>query len=163
MDYYIRKASEGDKAAVIGIYNYFIENSFTTYQEKPLDQSVFEALRGIAIGGAFYVADTADKEVISFALLKKYQDAECFKRAAEVSYFILPKHTGKGLGTKLFSRLIDDASSMGIDTLLASVSSLNEESLEFHKRIGFTECGRLSRVGKKMGMDFDVVWMQKFI
>jgi L-amino acid N-acyltransferase YncA len=163
MEYYIRKVTEEDKGAVINIYNYFIENSFTTYQEKPLDQSFFEALKDIAIGGAFYVADTSNKEVVGFALLKKYQNVECFKRAAEVSYFILPKHTGKGLGTKLFTHLIDDARLRGIDTLVASVSSLNEESLEFHKRIGFTECGRLTKVGKKMGMDFDVVWMQKFI
>ena len=163
MEYYIRKVAEGDKSAVTNIYNYFIENSFTTYQEKPLDQSFFEDLREIAIRGAFYVVDTGEKVVVGFALLKKYQNVECFKRAAEVSYFILPKHTGKGLGSKLFSRLIDDARTMGIDTLLASISSLNEASLEFHKRIGFTECGRLKKVGKKMGMDFDVVWMQKFI
>jgi L-amino acid N-acyltransferase YncA len=163
MEYYIHKVAEGDKNAVIDIYNYFIENSFTTFLEKTLDHSLFEALREISIGGAFYVVDTGEKEIVGFALLKKYQNVECFKRSAEVSYFILPKHTGKGLGTKLFSRLIDDARMLGIDTLLASISSLNEEGLEFHKRIGFTECGRLKNVGKKMGMDFDVVWMQKFI
>jgi L-amino acid N-acyltransferase YncA len=163
MEYYIRKVSENDKNAVINIYNYFIENSYTTYLEKTLDYSFFEALSEMSIGGSFYVVDTSDKEIVGFALLKKYEKVDCFKRAAEVSYFILPKHTGKGLGTKLFSRLIDDARMMGIDTLLASVSSLNEESLEFHKRIGFAECGRLKNVGKKMGMDFDVVWMQKFI
>ena len=163
MDYYIRKVRDEDRKAVIDIYNYFIENSYTTYLEKPLDYSFFEALRALAIGSAFYVADTADKEIVGFALLKRYDNADCFKRAAEVSYFIMPNHTGKGLGTKLFSHLIEEAATRGVDTLLASISSLNEESLEFHKRIGFSECGRLKNVGKRIGMDFDVVWMQKFI
>lgn len=163
MDYYIRKIKEEDGKAIVDIYNYFIDNSYTTYLEEPLDYSSFEALKALAIGSAFYVVDTAEKEVAGFGLLKKYQDMECFKRAAEVSYSILPKHAGKGLGTMLFTHLIDDARTRGIDTLLVSSSSLNEESIEFHKRIGFTECGRLKNVGKKMGMDFDVVWLQKFI
>lgn len=163
MDYYIRKVKPEDRKGVVDIYNYFIENSFTTYMEKTLDYSSFEGLMNLAIGSAFYVIDTSDREMVGFGLLKRYQDAECFKRAAEVAYFILPKHTGKGLGTNLFAHLTEEARMRGVDTLVASISSLNEESIEFHKRLGFAECGRLKNVGKKLGMDFDVVWMQKFL
>jgi len=49
---------------------------------------------------------------------------------------------------------------MGIDTFLAHISSLNEGSIRFHLRHGFTECGRFRCVGTKRGQDFDMVWMQ---
>jgi len=42
----------------------------------------------------------------------------------------------------------------------AHISSLNEGSIRFHLRHGFTECGRFRRVGRKRGQDFDMVWMQ---
>jgi len=59
--------------------------------------------------------------------------------------------------------LIKEAKRKGFDTLLASISSLNEISLNFHLKNGFTECGRFKRIGKKFGQDFDEVWMQRFI
>ena len=56
---------------------------------------------------------------------------------------------------------IDAARAMGVDNLLASVSSLNEQSLRFHRKAGFECCGRFVQVGRKAGRDFDVVWLQK--
>jgi phosphinothricin acetyltransferase len=50
---------------------------------------------------------------------------------------------------------------MGIDNLLASASSLNEQSLRFHAKVGFERCGTFRSVGRKAGRDFDVVWFQK--
>ena len=41
------------------------------------------------------------------------------------------------------------AKKMGLHTVLANVSSLNEESIRFHLRNGFTECGRFKEAGKK--------------
>jgi phosphinothricin acetyltransferase len=83
------------------------------------------------------------------------------RRSAQVSYFILPEHTGRGLGKRLLDQLLDRGRSMGVDNFLAHISSLNEGSLRFHRRHGFTECGRFRRVGSKHGSDFDMVWMQR--
>jgi L-amino acid N-acyltransferase YncA len=50
---------------------------------------------------------------------------------------------------------------MGIAAILASISFLNPESLAFHRKMGFQECGRFVAVGRKKERDFDEVWMQK--
>jgi phosphinothricin acetyltransferase len=68
-----------------------------------------------------------------------------------------------GLGELLLHTLQRDAQKMNIESLLASISSLNQVSIDFHKKNGFFECGRFEGVGKKFGKEFDVVWMQKFI
>ncbi len=52
---------------------------------------------------------------------------------------------------------------MGVDSILAGMSSLNEAGLAFHARHGFAECGRFRGIGRKRGRDFDVVWMQRAI
>jgi len=80
---------------------------------------------------------------------------------AEVTYFIHPEHTGNGLGKRLLDDLERGAGEKGIATLLASISSLNSGSIRFHRKNGFSECGRFQRVGVKKGQWFDTVWMQK--
>jgi phosphinothricin acetyltransferase len=86
-----------------------------------------------------------------------------FLRTAEVSYFVAPDRTGQGLGSTLLAFLEGEAPKMGVDSLLADISSLNEGSIRFHLAHGFKECGRFKRVGRKFGRDFDQVWMQKLL
>ena len=50
---------------------------------------------------------------------------------------------------------------MGLNSLLANISSRNRQSLEFHLKNGFRECARFLKVGHKFGEDFDAVWLQK--
>jgi len=52
---------------------------------------------------------------------------------------------------------------MGITTILASISSLNEGSLAFHQKNGFRECGRFRDIGVKKGRSFDGIWMQRVL
>jgi phosphinothricin acetyltransferase len=61
----------------------------------------------------------------------------------------------------MLSRLAEEAGRMGIDSLVASISSENPESIAFHVKNGFRECGRFDRAGRKNGREFDIVWMQK--
>ncbi len=63
----------------------------------------------------------------------------------------------------MLARLEDEGKQQGITTILASISSLNEASIRFHANHGFTECGRFKGIGRKRGVVFDTVWMQKFI
>ncbi len=161
--YLIRRARETDRSAVTDIFNYFVENSFAAYPDKKVGPEVFDLLRNMSRAGAFYVAETPDKEVIGFALLRHHQVAEAFNRAGEITYFILPEHERKGLGTLFMNTVIEDARDAGVETLLANISSLNDVSLNFHLKHGFKECGRFKRIGRKFDRDFDVIWMQKFL
>ena len=163
MEYCFRPVTEKDRHDVTAVFNYFVENSFAAYPEKAVDTSFFDRMVAVSSGYPFYVIETDDHKVAGFALLHKYHGASTIARTAEVTYFILPEHTGRGLGSRVLTRFIDEARQMGIDTLLASISSLNEGSINFHARHGFVECGRFRRIGRKNGREFDVVWMQKFI
>jgi len=162
-DYKIRRVKEDDRGAVAGVFNYFVENSFAAYPDKKVGPEIFDLLKNMSRGGAFYVAETPGKEVVGFALLRHHQIAEAFKKAGEITYFILPEHERRGLGARFMEIVSEDARAAGVETLLANISSLNEVSLNFHLKHGFKECGRFVRIGQKFGRDFDVIWMQKFL
>jgi phosphinothricin acetyltransferase len=101
--------------------------------------------------------------VVGFAMLRPHNPIPAFARTAETAYFIHPDHTGKGLGGLLLAHLEQGAAERGITSILASISSLNPGSVNFHLKNGFVECGRFRNAGVKMGREFDTVWMQKML
>jgi len=163
MGYRFRPVKEEDHRALTDIFNYYIENSYAAYRENKIDPTFVEILKRVAGDYPFYTVESGDGEIAGFGMIHPYHPAEVFTRTAELSYFLAPAHTGRGLGTKLLHRLTEDARKRGVDILVASISSKNEQSINFHKKHGFVECGRFKRIGKKWGEDFDMVWMQKFI
>jgi L-amino acid N-acyltransferase YncA len=163
MRYQIRDVTCEDRYAVIDIFNYYIKNSFAAFPETEVGYGFFDLLKNASQGYPFYVMAGDADEPLGFGLLHSYHPFPVFSRAAEATYFIRPEHARNGMGTELLKRLVQAATARGIDTLLASISSRNEASLRFHSKNGFRICGRLERIGRKNGQEFDVVWMQKFI
>jgi phosphinothricin acetyltransferase len=161
MEYTFRPANDTDQRAVLSIFNHYVETSYAAYFGNRLDESFLIQLNQKTSGYPFYIIETPEKQIVGFGLIHSYHPAKTFSRVAELSYFISPSHTRKGLGTKLLSILIDKATEMGITSLLASISSLNQSSVDFHNKNGFVECGRFIQIGRKFRQDFDVVWMQK--
>lgn len=149
---------------VIDIFNYYIENSFAAYFENKLPYQFFNKFVEMTKGYPAYVLINKEtRKVIGFCFLKPYSPLPVFKETAEVTYFIEKTETGKGIGKEILSLLESEGKKIGVQHLLASISSYNEQSLNFHKKHGFHECGRLHDVGKKKDKKFDVVWMEKEI
>ncbi len=163
MKFIIRKAIGEDQDSITSIFNYYAENSFAAYPEQKVGSEFYERLRSITYNDSFYVVETNNERIIGFGLLKKYHTAETLKQSAELTYFLHRDYLRFGIGKKLLEVLYSDARSYGVKTLLAHISSLNEISINFHLKNGFTECGRFKNVGKKFGKEFDVVWVQKFL
>ncbi|OFX84033.1 MAG: GNAT family N-acetyltransferase [Bacteroidetes bacterium GWF2_33_16] len=164
MKYIFEKLNETHRNAVIDIYNYYIENSFAAYSEEKVGYEYFDCfLEKTKDYPAFAIINKSLSKVIGFCFLKKHHPFLTFKGTAEITYFILPKDVGKGLGKTALKLLESKGKNMGIQQILASISSLNEQSIAFHKKNGFTECGRFKKVGIKKGIAFDVIWMQKTI
>jgi L-amino acid N-acyltransferase YncA len=160
MDYIFETMSESHRQAVIDIFNYHVQHSYAAYPDQPVGYQFFDRFMEMSRGYPA-VAVKAGTEVVGFGFLRPFHPAGTFQRTAEVTYFIMPEHTRQGLGTAMLDFFAEQAPKLGIDSFLASVSSCNHESLGFHLKNGFRECGRLARVSRKFGQDVDVVWLQK--
>jgi L-amino acid N-acyltransferase YncA len=162
LDYSIRTVENKDGEAVVNIFNYFVRNSFAAYPDKEVGIEFFERLCDLTAGYAFYVVEIKG-DVTGFGLIRAYHHSDAFRHTAELTYFLLPEYTRKWIGENLLKILTEKARALGIKILLASISSENEMSINFHIKNGFTKCGIMKGIGKKKGRFFDVVWMQKFI
>jgi L-amino acid N-acyltransferase YncA len=163
----IREAIPEDIQGMLGVFNYYVKNSFAAYLETPVGPDFFQNFHDESRQNKneqfpFYVIETNDI-IAGIGTLRPYFPFPNFLHTGVLSYFILPEYTRKGIGTKLLDTLCQDARKKKMKSLLANVSSRNEASLNFHLKNGFVECGRFKDVGTKFGEYFDVVWLQKFL
>lgn len=161
LNYTLETLTESDRAAVVAIFNHFVEHSFAAYPEQPVGQEFFDRILEMSNGYSAVGARTPEGHTVGFGFLRPFHPSPTLRRTAEIAYFILPEHTGRGLGGRMLAHFVEAARLMGIDNLIASVSSRNEQSLAFHARAGFDRCGQFRAVGRKFGADFDIVWFQK--
>jgi phosphinothricin acetyltransferase len=159
----ILPASEDDATAIVDIFNHYVEHSFASYFKTKVGPEFAGRLMALGARYAFVSAKDDAGNVVGFGLLHPYHPGDTFERTAEVSYFLHPECRRQGIGSKVLMQLTEQARRLEIHTLLASISSRNEESLAFHRKHGFDEVARLPGIGEKFGEAFDVVYMQKRI
>ncbi len=160
MNYSFEQMSEENGNDVIGIFNYYAENTFYAYPENKLPVQFYSRFLDIAKTYPAFVIK-CENQIIGFCLLRPYNPFPVFKETAEVSYFIKKEYIGKGIGTAVLKKLEESALNIGIKRLLADISSENEPSIQFHKKKGFYKCGHFKNAGKKFDRYFDVIWMEK--
>ncbi|MDD1682264.1 MAG: N-acetyltransferase family protein [Methanoregula sp.] len=156
----IREMQESDRDAVMRIFNHYAATSFAAYPDGPLPMQFFGLLREGAIS-AFITED--ESGIAGFGLLKPFLPFPAFRKTGMLTYFLAPEAVGRGLGSRLLERLMEDAKKKGITMLVTNMSSRNDASIRFHRRHGFSETGNLAGVGEKFGEPFGVLWMQKSI
>lgn len=155
--------SADDIEEMVGIFNYYVEHSLATYTETPVSIERFEGLMNFTPGYPALVARDADGAMAGFGLLRPYSPIPAFDHAAELTCFLAKGYTGRGIGSMILQALQSGAAEIGIESIVATVSSLNEGSLRFHLARGFTEQGRLAGIGSRNGRRFDVVYLQKIL
>lgn len=152
-----------NREEVMNIFNYYVENSFAAYPDRKLPNEFFDALLLMSQGYPTVVAMTDEGVVAGFGLLRPYNPMPAFLRTAEVTCFLKPGYTGLGIGKIILGHLLEKGKQKGIGSVLANISSLNEGSIRFHLKNGFSECGRIREAGQKNGRIFDIVYCQKML
>jgi len=163
MNYSIEPLRPEHRKAVIDIFNYYTQNSFAAFPDKPMPYDFFDRLIEPDDEYPSVVVKDETGAVAGFAFLHSFYQEDTMRRTAEINYFLMPHITRRGIGAEILKRFTERAREMGIDNIIACVSSLNGESIAFHIKYGFMECGRIHAAGRKFGRDFDIVWMQKRI
>ncbi|HAQ60087.1 MAG TPA: N-acetyltransferase family protein, partial [Microbacterium sp.] len=85
-----------------------------------------------------------------------------FRFTVENSIYLGHAAAGKGLGRALLEALIAACEEKGIREIVAVISDKGADaSIALHEKLGFTEVGRMGRVGFKFGRWLGTVYLQK--
>ena len=152
----IRPVVLSDAPEIIGIYNYYVNGTAISFEEQPVSINEMEnRIREITAKYPWLVAEE-DEGILGFAYANKYRERSAYRYTAEITIYLKNGETGKGLGTQLMSRLIDETRICGFHALISGITLPNERSVAIHEKFGFEKIAHFKEVGFKFNQWLDV-------
>ncbi|UWY27044.1 GNAT family N-acetyltransferase [Flavobacterium sp. TR2] len=102
-----------------------------------------------------------DRKIIGWAALTPISSRCVYAGVAEVSVYVDPAHSGKGIGLALLNELVRQSEKEGIWTLQAGIFPENTASLRIHEKAGFRTLGIREKIGKQNGIWRDTVLLER--
>lgn len=149
-------AERGDVAEMVAIYNDAATRTVATLATRPEPLADWEVMFDRANLAYPWLVAKSEGRVVGFARGLAHRERGAYAWAAELSVYVAFDTHGRGVGTRLYERLIPTMRSQGFVTLLAGITTPNPASERLHERFGFVRCATYHRVGWKFGAWHDV-------
>jgi len=156
--------TENEISKALKIYNYFIENSFSNFEEKKLSKLTFNLLlTKIKKNKLPIILAIKGNEVIGLAFVNKFREKSGYRYSFEHSIYVNPNFINNGYGNKILKELIQICKKISkIRNLIAVIGGKNNfASIKIHKKNGFHYVGTIKNAGFKKNKWVDSIYMQK--
>lgn len=157
----IREAQERNASAIAEIYNDAVINTTAIWNENTVDTA--NRIQWIAsrqAAGFPVLVAVENQIVIGYASYGDWRPWDGYRHTVEHSVYVHKNGRGKGVGGMLMAALIERARVHGKHMMIAGIESENSASIALHKKLGFSDGGRLSQVGCKFGRWLDLTFLQ---
>lgn len=159
----VRRATAGDLADITRIYDRYIVDSHVSFDTEPWSaerrQQWWDDRQGH--DRLVVLVATVDGAVIGTAYASRYRPKAGYDRSVETSVVLEPGRDGAGLGTLLYSALMDELAAAGVHRAYAVVALPNEASVALHHKVGFVDVGHEHESGYKLGRYWSTLILEK--
>lgn len=147
-----------DAAACAQVYAPWVTDAVVSFDVDPPDAA--EMTRRMRATIEWIVAED-NGQVLGYAYGRVHGERAAFRWSAEVSIYLDPTATGRGLGRALYTELLQRLTHRGYRMATAVIVIPNEPSIALHEAVGFTPVGVFHAIGYKHGQWRDQLWMQR--
>lgn len=154
----VRKAHINDAVAIAEIYNYYVDNTIITFAETHITTQEIEKQ---ILEGFPWIVWEENKQLVGYAHSSKFKSRCAYKTSVETTVYLHPLSTGKGIGSSLYQKLIEELDKAGYHTLIGGISLPNPASVALHEKFGFEKVAHFKEVGKKFGKYIDIGYWQR--
>jgi len=155
----VRAAAQDDLRAIMGIYNWAVNQTFATIDSEPLDAEEAQEWWEMHGKRSKLLVVTDETGVIGWARLLPWKQRGF--DVVEGLVYVDPVHHGQGLGAMLLTELTNEARGLGYKTIVASVAKDNRAGLALFTRQGFEVVGTIRNAAHKFDRWMDITLVQK--
>lgn len=162
--YLLRPAERADLPAITAIYAEEVRTGTATYELVPPDEAAMAQRFGDLKAKHFpyLVAEEKGGRLLGYAYAGGYRPRPAYNWLVEDSIYLAPEARGRGVGTALLTRLIEECERLGFRQMLAVIGDAgNHGSIGVHRKLGFKMIGTMPATGLKFGRWIDTVLMQR--
>ena len=104
----IRDVKPQDATAITKIYNEYITNSIISFETEPLtEEDMLSRIVQISSKYPYFVYET-DGIVVGYCYAHAWKERAAYRYTAETTVYLSPAYTGRGIGTLLMQKLIEE-------------------------------------------------------
>jgi L-amino acid N-acyltransferase YncA len=159
----VRQAGEADLPGVLAIYNHAVEHTTAIWNDLLVDVDNRLAWWKGRTEAGFPVVVAVDGSggVLGYGSYGPFRPFDGYRQTVEHSVYVAEGARRRGVATALMAALEAQARTAGMHVIVGGIAADNAPSLALHRRLGFTETGRMPEVGQKFGRYLDLVFLQK--
>lgn len=157
----IREVKDTDSAQIVEIYNYYVESTSISFEEEPISVEVMQQRieEVLSLGLPWLVAEV-DGQVLGYAYANRWKPRSAYRFTVEPSIYVKQGIISKGIGSTLYSYLLDNLKEKQIKNVIGVITLPNESSIRLHERLGFKKVGEFPKIGLKFGEKRSVGYWQ---
>ena len=162
MERRIRVATTDDAGAVHRIYAPFVESTPITFEvEPPTTSEMADRIETTLEDYPWLVCETDDGAILGYAAAGELRSKAAFQWSAELSVYVQEKARGSGVGTALYTALLESLTAQNYYSAYGVVTRPNPASVRLHERLDFEPVGTFPDVGHKQDGWHDVQWWHR--
>jgi len=156
----LRQVTPEDAQAIFEIYNHYILHSVITFEETPVDASEMRRRIETVTPAMPWFVYESDGKVFGYAYAVPWKARSAYLHSAEITVYLKAGEFKKGLGTLLYSGLIEELKSRKFRALMGGIALPNDASVALHEKLGFKKVAHFKEVGYKFNRWIDVAYWQ---
>ena len=159
----IRLVKIEDAKAICDIFNYYVLNAIATFVEEPFSVSDMEAKINAIHPKYPWLVYERDGVVVGYAYANRWNERSAYKNSVESTVYLKNGIEKQGIGTQLYSALMETIKSKGYHSMVGGISLPNKGSQQLHEKLGFTKAAHYKEIGFKFNKWIDVGYWQLII
>ena len=152
----IRVVQDKDIKQICDIYNFYIENTFISFEEKTITHEEMKERTNKTKKNYPWLVYEKEGQILGYAYIGKWKDRSAYRYTVEDTLYVRQDVLGQGIGRELLESLMEETKKLDVYVVMAVIALPNERSIRLHEYYGFKKTGHFSHVGYKMGRWIDV-------
>lgn len=156
----IRDVEPKDYEAICNIYNYYIKNTTITFEETALTYNDIKNRVEDKSTMLEWIVYEVDNKVVGYAYASRWKARSAYRYSVELSVYIDMHYKGNGIGSKLYSYIIEELKNRRFHSIIGGIALPNAASEGLHEKFGFKKIAHFEQVGYKLDKWIDVGYWQ---
>lgn len=147
----IRSVTSSDIPAITAIYNHYISHSAVTFEEDIIDDNEMKTRIEHVTQLLPWLVYVEDDLVTAYAYATPWKARSAYRYSVETSIYVDHRSQKRGIGSTLYSRLMDELANRNFHTIIGGITLPNIGSIRLHEKLGFKKIAEFEEVGYKFG------------
>lgn len=166
----LRVATAIDAEKISSIYKPYVENTAISFEYIPPDAKEMESRITSKTRNYPFIVAEYNGEIAGYAYASPFLPRPAYIHSVETSVYVDMSLRAKGIGKALYAALEEILKLQNVLYMNACIAvthnpdeTLDNNSMDFHNKMGFRYVGRFNNSGYKFNRFYDMIWMEKLL